>query len=475
MGKMRIPLGGGGEDFDSKRSRQELINLIPESNKGGEYKSVRMADGLTLYSTLTLGPVRSNIIVNGSLMYLVAGTNFVSVNKAGTETIIGAVGGTGRAQMAQNAAPAGNQIAILNGSGSGYIYTVGGALTPITDPDFFSSSSVTVLNERFWFVRDGTNEFFGSEISDGLSYNPLTFASAEESPDDAVAIVARKSALWVIGSRTMEFWQSTTDTTLPLRRVNGGTYDRGIASVDSLSETGEYFAFLADDGTVRLALDNQVRKISDLELELKIKGNGTLTSPGFNKIDDAVGFFVDGPVHKIYYLTFPDSGYTWGYDLTTGISLQRQTEGQGTWRAAESALFDNKRIIGDLQTGDLWKLDPNSITENGATLRTTISTPSISLDHDATIAFIEVDMEVATTTDPAADPKMRVSYSKDGGNKFINWGPIELGKIGAYRQRVVMRNFGRLVRHKDFILKFEVTDPVRVQYYGLYADVQAGF
>jgi hypothetical protein len=35
-----------------------------------------------------------------------------------------------------------------------------------------------------------------------------------------------------------------------------------------------------------------------------------------------------------------------------------------------------------------------------------------------------------------------------------------------------MRQFGRIVRHQDFALRFTVTDDVRVQFYSLWGDIQ---
>ena len=195
-------------------------------------------------------------------------------------------------------------------------------------------------------------------VSDGTSYNPLTFASAEESPDNTVAVVSKKSALWVLGSRTSEYWQTFNDTTLPLRRVRGGTKEWGIIAKDSLSEVNEFFCFLADDRTVKMVRGTQMVTISDHEFHLRIKGNGTATYPGFDKIDDAIGFFVDGPIHSIYYITFPSEGYTWGYDVTTGLAHLRETEGLGLWRVNGSTKFGSKILCGDSQTGTLWVLDP---------------------------------------------------------------------------------------------------------------------
>jgi hypothetical protein len=75
-------------------------------------------------------------------------------------------------------------------------------------------------------------------------------------------------------------------------------------------------------------------------------------------------------------------------------------------------------------------------------------------------------MEVAQTSDPTADPKIMVYYTKDGGNTWINKGHISVGKYGNHAFRAPLRNFGRLVRNKEFALRLETTDDIGVQYYG---------
>ena len=459
----RLPLGGTGKDYDSKKSKGFLTNVIAEGDNG-EYRTLRGCDGLTAHST-ALGVTRSNILVNGGFAYFVSGADLYRLDTAGVSTSLGSIGGSGQGQIIANSAPGNNQILVLNGSGLGYIYDNTG-LTAITDPDFFPTTSGTILNERFWFVRDGTNEFFASDISDGFSYDPLSFASAEESPDNCVAIIAKKSSVWVLGSETCEFWQTFSDTVLPVRKVRSATIERGIKSRASLAEVGDSFAFLADDLTVRLVTGNEFRQISDLDFNLKVRGNGTLTSPGFQATDDAIGFFVDSPTHKIYYLTFPNEGWTWGYDLNTGFTHTRKSEDLDVWRANYSALFNDKIIIGDRVSSDMWVLDPAAKTEGANILRASVKTPGISFDHDVTIPQIELDMEVGQIDDPTIEPVVMVRYSKDGGFSWKNGRDISLGTKGDYRKRVVLRNFGRLVRYKDFQLELIVTDAVRVQFYG---------
>ena len=469
---MKFPLGGQSKNFNSKKSRAEIINLIAEADKGGDYKAVRKAEGLTEFAVLGLQPVRSDPLVNAGFMYVVGGSTLYRVNLAGTVETLGVVGGSGRAKIKANSIPGDSQILVLNGSGAGYVYTNAAGLVAITDVDFFSSSSVTVLEERFWFARDGTNEFFGSDLSNGTSYNPLTFGSADESPDNVGAVVAKKSALWVLGSATCQYLQTFNDPTFPLRNVKGASKEWGILNVDTLAEINDFFAFFADDRTVQLVQGTQLIEISDLDFELKVKGDGTLANPGFAVVDDAYGFFVEGPVRSIYYLTFPTEGYTWGYDVKTGMSHQRSSEGLGYWRVSGSSKFGTKIICGDAITGQLWELDQSNRTENGGILRTTLVTPSISLPKNMTISLIELDMEVALTDDPNDDPTLIVQYTKDGGNNWISKAPISLGAYGNHRARVPLRQFGRLVRHKDFALKLITTGAFDVKYYGAEMDAE---
>ena len=468
---MKFSLGGVQANYDSVKSRAEVVNMYPEGDKSG-YKTLRKCEGLTLFATLPLGPVRSEPFVNSGFVYVVSGSTLYRADENGVVETLGVVNGSGRAKLAANSVPGDNQILILNGSGVGYTYTNAAGVVAISDADFFNSSSVTVLDERFWLARDGSNEFFGSDQSDGTSYNPLTFGSADESPDDVVAVVQKKSALWVIGNEKTEYFQRFDDTTFPLRAVKGGTKEYGTLNVDTVAEVNDYWAFLADDRTVRIMNGTQLTELSDLDFQLKIKGNGTATLPGFTTIDDAYGFFVDGPVHSIYYLTFRTEGYTIGFDIKTGMSHRRESEGLGYWRVNGSAKFGTEIICGDSVEGKLWKLDTSNRTENGTLIRTKLVTPSISFPHNVTISDIEIDMEVAQTDDPTADPQVMVYYTKDGGNTWIQKGNISVGKYGNHGFRAPLRNFGRLVRNKDFALRLETTDDIGVQYYG--AEIHMG-
>ncbi len=470
---MKIPLGVKSGDYNSVKSRGQLVNMIAETNKAQDYLTVRRLEGLELIATTPSDePIRSNIHSNGGFKYYVADDTLYRFTGA-TITNLGVINGSGRATIISNSIPGNNQILVLNGEGEGYIYDNSG-LTQITDPDFFPTTSVTILNERFWFPRDGTNEFFCSDVSNGFAYNPLSFGTAEWKPDDARLVVSKKSALWVIGDSTMEYWQSFDDQIFPVRPVRGASQDIGILANNSFAELDDYFAFLSDDSNVVLVNGTEVTTISDLDFQIKIRGDGTAQNPGFTdaEIQACIGFFVDTAQHRIYYLSFPTAGYTWGYDLNTGLSLNRTSLDGVAWRAIYSLTEANQVYMGDRIGGNLWLLSPNAKREGDGILRAIMRTPSISFTTDTFIPLINVEMEVGVAEDPDETPLMIVRSSKNGGKTWIVHSHISLGGWGQYKKRVPLRRFGRVVRHTDFVLEFVVTDAVRVQFYDIDAEIE---
>lgn len=467
---MQIPIALRAGDYGSIKDRGQLVNLIAETNKAQDYITARRTEGLTLYtSSPNDEPLRCNPHENGGYIYYVAGENLYRfLPPSGAAALVGAVGGSGRAMISSNSVPGANQILILNGAGAGYIYA-SSVLTQITDPDFYSTTCVTILNERFWFPRDGTNEFFASDIADGSAYNPLSFATAEWKPDNARITVSKKSALWIVGGGTAEFWQSIDDTLLPVRAVRGASLDIGILADGSFAELDDYFAFLADNSNVVLITGTEMSYISDLEFTNKIRGDGTLQNPGFTdqQIQECIGFFVDTPQHKVYYLNFPSANYTWGYDLMTGLTLTRSSAGGIAWRGIYSITYQNRVYVGDRINGSIWLFDPDAKTEGEDIQPVTMVTPSISFKQDAFISAITVEMEVGVGETPDSNPQMIVYSSKNGGKKWILHSHIPLGGWGKDQTSVRIRNFGRLPRNKDFKLKFIIADPVRVQFYDI--------
>jgi len=480
---MEFPLGGYNRDYDSRVSRTDALNCCLEPNVDQSFFRVRRVPGLQDNYDVGLGPIRGMFEIQGEL-FVVSRNKLFVITTAGLITELGDVGGsTTRVRMAANGADD-NQIMIVS-DGNGYIYdpTLGTPFQQITDVDFSAGRGVASLNQIFWVPRPDSNTLQGSDTANGLAWDPLRRVSAEQDPDLLTQAIRLTSALWLMGKKVCEYWQvDPSDAINPIRPVAGATIMRGVGANESIATWQNNAFWLADDFTVWQITGGQAKKISDLNLEYAINGDGRAL-PGYTAPERATGFFIDHPVHKQYVLTFPADGATWVYDVTTQLWHRRESSGIGRWRGAESALFNNQVLIGDYRLGKVWLLTEKEFTENGETLKCQLVPPGIrSKEGDMTVESVELFMEVGVggisnvdahgiLKELPIDPKITVEYSKDGGASWLFKPDLSIGRIGEREIRVKSRLFGRVRKEYALMLRFTVTDAVPVEMYELHVEL----
>jgi len=478
----RIPLGGRSRDLDSRYGREEVTNCYIETDDNGEWKAIERAPGFTDFIELGDGPIRA-MHVAADVLYVVSGSSFyrVTINPVGSVSAVnvGTVAGfTSPARIASIGTDEPQVMALTDGRG--FIYkNSDGSFAEVTDIDFDPDFSVTAFNQRFWFNKPDSNEFFGSDILDGFSYDPLFFASAENKPDLLRYVVAVNTEVIPFGSGTRERWQDTgASTGFPLRRTTGGTVERGLGAKSSLTTWQNNIFFLADDFTVHLVNGGNYQKISDLALEEQIRD--------YSNPERAEGWFIDHPHYKVYCLTFVGSGVTWCYDVNRGNWHKRASNGLGKWRVNNAALIFDRVVLGDSQSGKLFVLDERVFSEAGEETPTIWQTPAISIKSaHFTCSRIELFPEVGVGNENnvtetgqklnnTEEPGIKLSVSKDGGETFINKTDRSLGRIGNRKQKVIWRNIGRVRRGQGLVFRFTVNDDVRLTVYEAWADIDKG-
>lgn len=478
---MQYPLGGYNRDYGSRIARTDALNCLLEPNADGTFFRVRRVAGLRQGFDVGLGPIRG-VFENQGEAFVVSRNKLYKISADGVVSELGDVGGS-TTPVYINANGADDNQIIVTSDGNGYIYLEGGVpeFQQITDPDFSAGFGVASLNQVFWVPQPNSNTLQGSDTADGLNWDPLRRVSAEQNPDILVQPIALNSSLWLMGKKVCEYWQTDlSDTTNPIRFVAGATIQRGVGADQSIATFQNSVFWLADDLTVWKTEGSQSKKISDLNIEYAIRGDGR--NPGYTAPQRAEGFFIDHPVHKMYVLTFPSDGATWVYDVSTDLWHRRESFGLGRWRGRYSMLFNNKVYVGDYREGKLWEFTEEEFSENGETLKYQLVPPAIrDKDNDMTIESVELFMEVGVglignidafgvpKEDPI-DPKITVEYSKDGGNSWTFKPDLSLGRIGKRDIRVKSRLFGRVRKEYAFMLRFTVTDQVPVEMYELHIE-----
>lgn len=486
-----LPLPMQDADYTSRKSRAVLSNMMVQVNQSGDFRAIVKREGsIEVGNTIT--QVTSTMHMGDSLDAFFCDTdNYYRITGAGAVSSVGAksISTSAFSLVASNNKSTGAEYLFPFQSGAADVFTFPGGATAITDVDYTSHrpSSWAQLGGRIYAVSSTSgNQFIASNNLDALTWDALAFATADEITGRLIALAPNKSSMWVMCSQNIELWQIFNDPVFPLRRVQGASQRIGVLDPLALDQLLEWTGFVGDDHQVYLIDGAEIRVISDIDFAQKITNLGDVPL-------DFYAAFIDGPDHKYFCVTSAPSTaldtleFTWVYDLKTGQSHYRQTNGLGYWHLRSSAYTKGFRARGVYYSvfrdrinpitdnNVINELDPNLLTDNGDAFTCTIQTGSVSYPHDVTIESIEVEMETGVGNVDSPNPVMGVEYSKDGGVTWSTWGDMPMGADGDYGKRIIMNSFGRLVRYTDFVLRLTVTEPVKWEVYGISAQITRGF
>jgi len=476
--RQQMRLGGRSRDLRSRQSREQVINCYLELDNDGEFKRLSRTPGFKYKITVGTGIIRG-IYSTGNDVYVVSGDEAyrISVSPFGDlfAHLIGNVSGF-EGSVSINAIGADNPQIMFLTSGSGYIYkTLDSSFTKITDATFDPDYSAVSFNDRFWLNKPNSNQFYASNILDGLTYDALFFAQADNNPDPIVAMGQIGTSILLFGENSTEQWYDPGTTTVgfTLLRIQGATLNRGIASAASLAQWENNLFWLADDYTVRSISSGGMEKISDLPLETEIT---TYSTP-----KACIGFVVDYPYYKCYVLNFYRDNVTWCYDIMRKIWHKRSSNG-GKWKIACAANFNNYVILGGYSTGNLYVMDGSTFMDGEDKALMRFVTPAHTNDDTSmTYSNMELvaDMGVGTIGDVNAlgikeplplDATLNASRSVDGGFTYLSLPSRSLGRVGNRSNKMIWRNPIRVPRTNNLVHAFETDGDFPVNIYSAYID-----
>ena len=250
------------------------------------------------------------------------------------------------------------QIIVVNGV-SGYVWDETTLIfTKLSNPAFYPSQTVCYQDGYLIFGREGTGQFFVSEIDDALNYNALNFDEATLRGDTIQAVVSDTRNLWLIGSRTMECWYNAGQTTgVPFVPNKGAASLRGTVSGRSVVSSQIGIFFLGDDHNVYW-LNGYTPKNISTDAQAK-----ELTQ--YADLSNAFGFMMNIDGHWFYVLTLPDQKRTFVYDPDEDAWHNRESYQLGYWRASCYESIFGIYIVGDGESNKLGALDRHVYQEYG--------------------------------------------------------------------------------------------------------------
>ena len=444
------------------------VNLFPEviPEGGQEAAFLQRCPGLTLLATLGVGPVRG-LWTYGNYGYAVSGNTLYKINSSWVATAKGTVAGTGPVSMSDN----GTQLFIA-ANGPGYIYN---ALTDvfaqITDPDFPGAVTVGYLDGYFVFNEPNSQKVWVTALLDGLSVDPLDFASAEGSPDGLVSLIIDHREAWLFGTNSVEVWYDAGLQDFPLQRIQGAFNEIGCIAPYSVAKLDNGIFWLGADargrGIVYRANGYTGVRVSTHAVEWHIQDYANMA--------DAVAYTYQQDGHSFYVLNFPSANTTWVYDVAVNAWHERAGFSAGEFTRHRSNCqmsFNNEIVVGDYENGNIYAFDLNVYADNGSIqkwLRSwrALPTGQNNLRRTAQHSLqLNCESGVGLNDGQGSDPQVMLRWSDDGGHTWSNEHWSNMGKIGQYYRRVFWRKLGMTVKLRDRVYEVSGTDPVKIAIMG---------
>lgn len=442
---------------------QRCINLFPILSESGTSKSVaalRSTSGLELFSVAGTGPVRGGI-ESQDRAFFVSGEKFYEIDNAGVETERGTLDtSVSRVDMEENP----TQIMITDNE-YGYIFNkTTNTFTKITDVDFPVPSDLTFQDGYFIVTEAETSKFYISSLNDGLTWAALDFTTVESSPDNLVGLKSDSANLWLFGTKTTEVYQNTGNATFSFQRIRGAIVETGCAAQQTIQEIDNALFWLGTDenGDAILWKSNgyNAQRISTQPIERKIAES--------SNISESYAWVYHERGHAFYVLQVKGLNTTLVLDVATGLWHERAYRNPALFeteqhRGSCHIFFKQKHLVGDRQSGNIYRMSLDIYTDNGDPIVRERTSPHYDEEKRLiTHAQFELDMEVGvgTQTGQGQTPKIMMQYSDDGGHTWSSELWRDIGAVGKYKTRV---KWNKLGRSRDRVYRVSTSDPVFVQ------------
>lgn len=463
---MKIGLvGSSSQQRSLPFNAERTVNLFPVlDQRGADVAALYGTPGLSLFSTAGSGPIRGCFSAANDRAFVVSGNTLFEISSVGVATSRGTLNtSSGAVTICEN----GLQLAICDGV-NGYILTyLTNAFTQITDPDFPSPKNMSFVDGYFIATKNNSGQFYISALYDGLSWDPLKFATAESSPDDLSIATGFVGQLGLFGHDTLEIWRNTGDSVFPFSRISGSTPVGTIAPNTVISiDTSVYWVGNTANGTgiVYQAQGFTPKRISTEPIEILLQ-----KEPNPENLR-SWSYQQDG--HAFLVITGGSLGTSLVYDLSTGAWHERAyLNGSGEYEQhlGSCCMYAHDKIlVGDRVNGNVYQMSLDTYTDNGAAIkRTRIYTHLIDQLEPIRYSELKIGFEtgIGLQTGQGSNPKVSLRVSKDGARTWSSYYTTSIGAVGIYGQEV---NFRRLGIQTQCTFELTISDPVKVAITGSY-------
>jgi hypothetical protein len=405
-------------------------NLTPVPKDTGVSKGyLRPSDGIIEFGT---GPGVDRGGINwNDIYYRVMGTKLVSIDDAGTHTVIGDVGGTTQVTLDYSF----DYLAIAS-NGKLYLYD-GTNLTQVTDVDLGLVIDVRWI-DGYFMTTDG-KFLVVTELNDPFSVNPLKYGSSEVDPDPVEALLKLNNEIYALNRYTIEVFDNIGGDLFPFARVESAQVNRGAIGTHACCVFIESVAFVGGGRneaiSVWLGLNGSSTKISTREID-QILGDYTevqlfSTVCESRVYDNHQQLLVHLPDKTLAYdaVASQSSGQPVWYTLTTSVI------GDGQYRAKNLVRVYNQWLCGDPTTSKHGQMT-NTISSHYGNINGWDFGTIILYNEGRGLIFHELELVCLSGRVPVdIDPSIYTQFSLDGETYSMEMS-VKTGKQGERNTRI---------------------------------------
>lgn len=413
----RVPLNTGSYTTQSVIAEcQRSVNLYGEANPPDAETKFTFygCPGLRPLGSAPIAPGRGLYWANNEALYYVAGNTLYAVSSSWALTPLGTIGTTtGPISMADN----GTTLVLVDGSTNGYQVTLTtNAFSPISPAAnsppplgggvyaFYGADRVDMI-DGFMLLNSPDTQNFYSTYNNEIVFDALYFASKNGYSDLLVTVIVTRREIWLIGKRTTEIWYDAGDPNFPFSIMPGPFLQHGCSAKYSVAQINGAVFWLSQDQ----AGNNIVARGEGYQAKPITTQAMVAEWAKYPTTADAQGFCFQINGHSFYQISFPHAGKTWRWDETTEQWHEPvYTDSNGAenrHRASCAAFAYGVNVVADWETGQLYALDPEIHTDNGAPMYFRRGFPHMMQDGRQVIypGFV-LDVEAGTSPNTTHQP-----------------------------------------------------------------------
>ena len=479
MARVPLPIAQGFYvDESVPVSGQQCVNLFPHipQTKTITDAAVIGSSGIDLgVNGLTSSPPRGIHVMSGVVYYVQDNKLFyvdyvedTFGNRTYDYHLASAtiINGTSYVLMADN----GDQLMIAcpdyNNTKNVYIYTASTTtLVQVTDVDFIGRVNFgCYMDGYFIYSKYNSNEFFISDLRDGLAYNALDFSSAESDPDNIVALAPLNGLLYIFGTVTAEQWQNVSNGAgFPFVETTSGNLQKGCLAPLSLIEANANLYWIGggknEQSAVWMTNGGDLQKISTPAIDVLINSGGTQI------LAQAVANTWSSNGHTFLTFKVPNVCCV-KYDLTTGLWTTAESKDSSgnviPWRVNQLVTAYSVLMVTDSIDGRIGVINNKTFTEYGDNISSYFVTPAFDNGGKPfTINSLELMMETGTEqiSGAGSTPSVRLAISDNGGRTFYPDISRAMPLTGDFTTRISWDLLGRYSRSVCF--KISIDEPIK--------------